>query len=66
MEKAKSTRVLLEVPKHGIQQDFAVEHAERLLRMPNNGGWVLPEDSPFVLTSDGLRPKSNKERDKGK
>ena len=66
MAGAKTTKVLLEVPEHGIQQDFTLEHAERLLRMPNNGGWVLPKDSKFELTKDGLKYRANSERSKGK
>lgn len=26
---------------------YTVNHAERILRMPNNGGWKLPSDSKF-------------------
>jgi hypothetical protein len=66
MGKAKSTRVLLVVPEHGIQQDFSLEHAERLLRMPRNGGWRLPKDSKFELTENGLKYRANTERDKRK
>ena len=29
------------------RESFSVEHAERILKMPNNGGWHLPEDSEF-------------------
>ncbi|AFM54788.1 hypothetical protein B620_gp10 [Croceibacter phage P2559S] len=37
-----------------------ISHAERLLKMPQNGGWKLPENSPYKLTADGLIKKSNK------
>ena len=47
MAGAKTTKVLLVVPEHGIQQDFTLEHAERLLRMSHNGGWTLPKNSKF-------------------
>ena len=30
----------------GIQQSFSIDHAERLLRMPNSG-WELPKDSDY-------------------
>ncbi len=30
----------------GIQQSFSIDHAERLLRMPNSG-WALPKDSDY-------------------
>lgn len=58
---AKKTTVLLVVPEHGIQQDFAVEHAERLLRMPHNGGWTLPKGSPFEFDGISLQPKAEPE-----
>ena len=66
MNGAKTNTVLLVVPEHGIQQDFTLEHAERLLLMPNNGGWVLPKDSKFELTKNGLKYRANTEGDKGK
>ena len=66
MKGAKTTTVLLVVPEHGIQQDFTLEHAERLLRMPRNGGWTLPENSKFELTENGLKYRANTEGDKGK
>lgn len=66
MAGAKTTKVLLVVPEHGIQQDFTLEHAERLLRMPRNGGWTLPKDSKFELTEDGLKYRANTKGDKGK
>ena len=39
---AKRTSVLLENASLGITESFEVCHAERLLRMRNNGGWQLP------------------------
>lgn len=59
----KVTSLLLSVPKHGITKMFTVEHAERLLRMPCNGGWQLPKDSPYEFdpeTGLRLKPKKNK------
>lgn len=32
-----------------MKQEFDVDHAERVLRMPRNGGWVLPNDSEFTF-----------------
>lgn len=63
---AKTTKVSLVVPKLGIRRDFTLEHAERLLLMPNNGGWMLAKDSKFELTKDGLKYRANTEGDKGK
>lgn len=53
-----SSRVILSVPQLGIRQSFSLDHAERLLRMPNNGGWMLPADSRYEYTeANGLRRK---------
>ena len=57
----KQTKVELVVPSHNIKREFGIEHAERLLRMPNNGGWQLPEGSQYELTENGIRFKRNKE-----
>lgn len=46
-------------------QVFELSHAERILRMEKNGGWKLPEDSPFELTVHGLAVKPNREANKG-
>lgn len=40
---AKVTKVVLECPTLNTTEEFEINHAERLLRMPNNGGWQLPE-----------------------
>ena len=66
MNGAKVTKVLLEVPAYGMRQDFDFSHAERLLKMPNNGGWALPEGSPFEMTKDGLKYRANTKGNKGK
>lgn len=42
---------------------FEVEHAERLLRMSNNGGWRVADDEKVEFTENGFRPRKNKERD---
>jgi hypothetical protein len=39
--------------------ELEIAHAERLLKMPNSGGWVLPKNSLYKLTKDGLVKKSN-------
>ena len=31
----------------GTQQEFEINHAERILRMPSNGGWKLPDNSEY-------------------
>lgn len=57
----KVTSVKLVVPALEMEATFEVEHAERLLRMKNNGGWQLPADSEFVFENDIIS-----KRDKGK
>lgn len=54
----KVTSVILQ---HGdIQKEFELTHAERILRMPNNGGWQLPEDSKFEITEEnGLKYRTD-------
>lgn len=39
---AKKTMVVLRHPKLGACK-YEITHAERLLRMPNNGGWELAD-----------------------
>lgn len=60
-QQAKSTNVTLVVEKHGYKRDFAIEHAERLLSLANNGGWQLPENSPFVYSNGTIERRNKKE-----
>ena len=49
--------VTLLAPSAGIQQSFSIDHAERLLRMPNSG-WELPADSDYEYSlATGLHKK---------
>ena len=48
-----------------VKQEFEINHAERILRMPNNGGWHLPEDSNFIMDEvNGLTSKRNTGKNK--
>lgn len=60
---AKTTTVTLVVGN--VTRDFELTHAERLLRMPRNGGWRLPENSKFEFVNHALRRRSYKKRDSG-
>lgn len=60
---AKETKIVLVAPQHNLKQEFEITHAERLLRLKNNGGWELPADSKFVFDGNGIKLKSNKKRD---
>lgn len=64
---AKFTNVVLENSKTGTTQEFEINHAERLLRMPNNGGWVLPKDSSYTFSlKNGIGFRQDKKEDTGK
>jgi hypothetical protein len=56
----KETKVKLvnDNPKVGALE-LEINHAERLLNMPNNGGWKLPKDTPYKLEKNGLIKKSD-------
>lgn len=61
---AKRTLVLLECTTLNTKREFEITHAERLLRMKNNGGWKLPENSQFEFNNDyGIRYRRNKKKD---
>lgn len=63
---AKVTKVKLVCPPHGLTDEFEINHAERLLRMPNNGGWQLPENTPFKFSiENGIRYKTHKKGNYG-
>ena len=63
---AKVTKVKVVCPPHGLTDEFEIKHAERLLRMPNNGGWRLPDDSEYKFDFDnGIGRKRNKKTDNG-
>jgi hypothetical protein len=63
-QSAKQTMITLNCPSLGDRQ-FEVSHAERLLAMPNNGGWTLPVDSPYTY-ANGSISRRNKEKGAGK
>ena len=63
MLKKKEQVIRLVVPKYGIERDFGIQHAERLLGMGTNlnGGWTLPKGSNYIYSEEnGLRVKSDK------
>ncbi len=61
---AKTTKVTLVA--NGVTREFEYSHAERLLQMPNNGGWHLPENSKFEFVDYALRRRADKKEDSGK
>ena len=46
IERKPGSYVLLETAS-GTQREFEINHAERILRSPENGGWKLPDNSPY-------------------
>lgn len=56
---AKTTMVVLTCQSLG-EREFEITHAERLLGMPNNGGWVLPTDSEYEYKDGSISRKSTK------
>lgn len=44
---AKVTKVVLECPTLNTTEEFEINHAERLLRMPNNGGLAVARKNTF-------------------
>lgn len=61
---AKTTSVTLVA--NGVTREFELAHAERLLRMPNNGGWHLPENSKYEFVENGLQCRRDKKENSGK
>ena len=47
----------------GEVTEFAVDHAERILKM-RDSGWVLPEDSEYKLGEDGTLSRESKKTGK--
>ena len=63
---AKVQKVALINDTLNVTEQFEITHAERLLRMLNNGGWRLPENSDFKFDKDnGIGYKLNKKADNG-
>ena len=63
MRPKKIQKVKLVVPKYNKEQEFDIQHAERLLDMGTqlNGGWILPENSNYIYDEEnGIRLKSDK------
>lgn len=59
IERKPGSYVLLETAS-GTQQEFEINHAERILRAPENGGWKLPENSPYQFDYyNGITKRTN-------
>lgn len=62
MEKVTKIKLVCAVE----EREFVQEHAENLLRMRNNGGWHLPENSPYQFSEENgiTKRTTNKGTDK--
>lgn len=61
--RLRTVRLVVGEDKPGgpaMEQTLQWYHAERLLRMPNNGGWQLPKNSDLELSENGLRTRKSK------
>lgn len=56
---AKVTRVALATVKEGARQQFDIDHAERILAIPNSG-WELPKDSEFEYVNGTISRRNTK------
>ena len=61
---AKTTTVTLVVGN--VTREFEFSHAERLLRIKNNGGWELPANSKFEFVDYALRRRKDQKGNRGK
>ena len=59
MAHPKVTMITLNCPALGDRQ-FEVSHAERLLAMPKNGGWQLPNESQYVYENGSISRRNKK------
>jgi hypothetical protein len=63
---AKVQLVGLFNPGLKLTEDYEINHAERILRMPNNGGWQLPKNSKFKFDfNNGIGYRDNQESNIG-
>lgn len=60
IERKPGSTVTL-VTADGTEREFEINHAERILRAPENGGWKLPDNSQYQFDYyDGITKKPNK------
>ncbi len=56
---AKVTKVALATETEGAIREFDIDHAERILAIPNCG-WQLPKDSDFEYTNGTINRRDKK------
>lgn len=59
--------VLIELHRpDGVKRDFDYDTAQRVLTMPKNGGWFLPEESTHFLDGERLLVKESTKKARAK
>lgn len=53
---SKETKVKLKTKGMKEPQEFGLEHAERILKMTNNGGWELA-DNNYIFEDGNIKRK---------
>ena len=49
------------MPENNYTEEFEIAHAERILRLKNNGGWQLPENSKYQFDEEnGITKRDTK------
>ena len=56
---AKVTRIALATINEGAQQEFDIDHAERILAMKNSG-WKIPDNSQYELVNGTICRRDKK------
>lgn len=54
---AKVTKVTLATTNEGVEQKFDIDHAERILAIPNSGWKLVDEDFEYVNGTINRRDK---------
>ena len=44
---------------NGVSKSFDIDHAERILGMPHNGGWKILEENKYIF-ENGIIVRRNK------
>lgn len=56
---AKVTRITLVTTSEGVEEKFAIDHAERILAIKNSG-WRLPDNSEYEYCNGTINRRNKK------
>lgn len=63
---SKTELITLVTKKDQREQEFEIEHAERILNLPDGGGWELTKDSQYKYSvENGIGKRDIKKSDPG-